>query len=286
MQHNLSDDELKHRFRIIQFKAREQEIEKNWQQFIDAGFKIIVIKGWAAAKQFYPEPFQREFVDIDIMVDPEKFDQAAEFAKSVKTSLPIDLHKGPRHLDSLKFDELYNFAQTLECNSTKIVVPCPEDHLRILCNHWLTDGGANREKLWDIYYAVSDRSRDFDWNRFLNSATPRRRRWLECTVGLTCKYLNLDISDTPIPDAAANLPPWFIKSIEREWESEIKLQPLNLYSKKDKLFWEQVKKRVPPNAVQATILEEGDFDRYPRFLYQFKNIFSRSFASLKKKNRT
>ena len=85
--------------------------------------------------------------------------------------------------------------------------------------------------------------------------------------------MDLDISDTPIPDAAASLPTWLIKSIEREWDSKTKLQPLNLYSKRDKLFWEQVKKRVPPNAVQATILEEGDFDRYPRFLYQIKNDY-------------
>lgn len=281
-QNDLSQRDLELRFKIIQFKARELDIEKIWQQFTDAGFKLLMIKGWAAAKQFYPEPFQREFVDIDIMVEPGEFKRAVEFSKGLRTSLPMDIHSGPRHLDILEFKELYNSGDVLNCNSVEIIVPRPEDHLRILCNHWLTDGGANREKLRDIFYAVSSRSKEFDWDRFLNSGNYKRRRWLECAVGLGAKYLNLDISDTPIPDAERRIPDWVVKSVENEWNSDVKLQPLNFYSQDKKLFWEQVRKRMPPNAVQATILEEGDFDRYPRAWYQFKNFFSRLTAMLKK----
>ena len=281
-QNDLSRQELELRFKIIRFKARGIEIEKIWRQFTAAGFRLLVIKGWAAAEQFYPQPFQREFVDLDIMVEPGEFERAVGFSKDLRSSLPIDLHKGPRHLDVLEFEELYSCGVTLNCNSTEIKVPRPEDHLRILCNHWLTDGGANRDKLRDIYYAVSGRSNEFEWDRFLNSGNFRRRRWLECAVGLCAKYSDLDISDTPIPCADRRIPGWVIKSVEDEWKSDIKLQPLNFYSKDKKLLWEQLKKRMPPNAVQATILEEGDFDHYPRIWYQFKNIFSRLAASLKK----
>lgn len=280
-QTNLSSEESAHRFRIIQYKVREQQIERIWQDFENTGFQPILIKGWAAA-QYYPDPFERGFVDIDLIVSPQRYEEAAEFSKSLKSALPIDLHKGPRHLDSLDFEEILSAAVYVKCGNTRVRVPCLEDHLRMLCIHWLTDGGADREKLWDIYYSLADFAYDLDWNRLLNTVSDRRRRWIECTIGLAHKYLALNIEGTPVAAGAKRLPPWFIKAVEKEWASGVRMQPLTLYLNDRKKLWKQIKKRLPPNPIQATILQEGDLDKYPRFWYQLANIFSRFFPSLKR----
>lgn len=277
----LSREESVRRFKIIQYKVREQQIEQIWSAFEEAGFQPILIKGWAAA-QFYTNPYEREFVDIDLIVSPERFAEAVEYTKKLQPKLAVDLHNGPRHLDSLKFEEIFSNSVFVKCGNTYLRVPCPEDHLRILCIHWLTDGGANKEKLRDIYYLVSNRSKDFDWNRLLNSVNPRRRRWIESTVGMAQKYLNLDLKNTPLADASEKVPRWVIKAVELEWSSDVRLEPLNLYLRDKKMLWKQIKKRLPPNPVQATVLQEGDFDKYPRIWYQLKNIFSRLILSMKR----
>lgn len=277
----LTPVELAERFRIIQYKVREQQIEEIWRKFEEASYQPILIKGWAAA-QFYPQPFEREFTDVDLIVPPARFQEAEEFLKNLQTKLAVDLHNGPRHLDSLKFEDIFENSVFVKCGNANLRVPRPEDHLRILCNHWLTDGGANREKLKDIYYLVSGRSEDFDWNRVLNVTSERRRRWLECTIGLAHKYLDLDIAETPVASSSKKLPQWLVSAIEKEWASDTKMEPLHLHLKDKKMLWKQLKKRLPPNPIQATVLQEGDFDKYPRIWYQLKDMFSRLSPSVRR----
>lgn len=270
----LDQDEIQQRFQILQYKVKELEIEKIWNHFEKAGFEPLLIKGWAASK-LYPEPFRRHFTDVDLVISPEKYADAIEFAKEVRERIPVDLHAGARHLDSLSFENLLANSVIEKCGETEIRVLRPEDHLRVLCVHWLTDGGAYRDKLWDIYYGVDNRTENFDWDRFLNTVTARRRRWLICTIGLAHKYLGLDIAQTPISDEAKELPKWLTTAVEREWASDIKMQPLSIFRNDKKMLWKQIKKRIPPNPVHATVMEEGEFDGGFRIIYQIKNIFRR-----------
>jgi hypothetical protein len=146
----------------------------------------------------------------------------------------------------------------------------------------LNDGGADFEKLWDIYYAVANRPKNFDWDRLLNIVSSKRRKWIVCAIGLAHKYLQLEIEDTPLAREAKVIPRWVQKAVEKEWESSVRLKPLHFLLKDKKEFWKQIKKRFPPNPIQATIEVEGDFDKNFRIIYQIKSMFPRLLPSVKR----
>jgi len=241
----------------------------------------ILIKGWAAA-QFYPKLADRPFGDVDLLVSPAKYDKALKILEDYKDRDIIDLHKGIRHLDTLSFENLLSNSKLLKCYDTEIRVLRPEDHLRVLCVHWLTDGGAYKNRLWDIYYAVKNRPANFDWDRCLNTVSTTRRKWIVCAIGLAHQYLELNVADTPIADEVSNIPSWLLKTVEKEWESDVRLVPLHYYLKDRRQFWRQIKKRFPPNPIQATIDREGEFNNMPRFPYQLADVLCRILPSVKR----
>lgn len=262
------------RAKLLIYRVQEHQIEEVWKRFENAGFKPLLIKGWAAA-QCYSEPSERMFNDVDLVVAPEEYIRAQKFVDSLSDKTAIDLHEGLRNLDTLPFEDLYKRSQIIECGKTPVRILCPEDHLRVLCVHWLIDGGAKKDKLWDIYYAVKNRPIDFDWDRCLNSVSKTRQRWIVCAVGLAHKYLDLNVSDTPFAENAGNIPKWLIEALEKEWSSDTFIIPIHFVLKDRKVLWQQIKKRIPPNPIQATVEMEGEFDDSSRIYYQIGDVFWR-----------
>ena len=269
------------RVKLLNYKVHEHQIEKAWKRFENAGFKPLLIKGWAAA-QYYDKPFERRFNDMDLAFAPDEFTRAVELAKELPDRTAIDLHCGMRHLDTLSFETLYAHSEIVKCGAADIRVLQREDHLRILCVHWLIDGGAKKDKLQDIYYAVKTRPADFDWEACLNVVSPTRRLWIVCTVGLACKYLNLDVVNTPFEESVGKLPKWLVEAVEKEWQSGTIIIPLHFTLHRGGGFWRQLKKRIPPNPIQATIEMEGEFDDGTRLFYQIGSFFQRLMPSLKR----
>lgn len=264
----------------LQNRVNEIKISEAFEFLESAGFQPVLIKGWAAAR-YYPEIWRRRFIDIDLCVSPESFERAKKLLETPQgKSHNIDLHKGLRHLDTVAWEDLFNHTETIQIERTNVRVLCEEDHLRVLCVHWLADGGAYRDRLWDIYYLLENRSDAFDWERCLNVVSPKRRRWIVCCIGLTHTYLGLDIENTPVAAEAKNIPAWLIETVEREWRAEVKLKPLQNCLHDRKLFWRQVKKRIPPNPIQATIEMDGDFTKNSRIFYQFGNVLTRLFPAV------
>ena len=266
------------RWYSLQNKIFERKIAEVFKLLRNHQIEPILIKGWAAARS-YPAAEIRAFSDIDVCVKPELYQKAKEILRSVQE---VDLHEGFRHLDLLSWNDLFDKSKTVEVHNVEIRVLSEEDHLRVLCVHWLTDGGAFKDKLWDIFYLLDNREADFDWERFLDSTGKVRRRWFVCVVGLAHLKLGLDISDTPFEKEAEDLPGWFLKSVEKEWRSDVRLVDLRFTTGSFKNFYKQLKKRFPPNAVQATVLEEGDFEKNSQLKYQWKNFFRRLLNSVKK----
>ena len=267
------------------YKVWEHRLEKAWNHFNDAGFKPILIKGWAAS-QFYPNPPDRKWVDIDLIIEPSQFKAAEDFMKREDVGVLVDLHKGARHLDELSFENLFENSIFKKCGNTNVRVPCDEDHLRIICVHWLNDGGEDRDRLEDIYFAVLNRSEKFDWERCLNSVTKKRRTWVVSAIVITNKYLDLPLEGIPLTKKDCELPNWLTNTLENEWGKSIRLKPLHSVLGNKKEFRQQLEKRLLPNPIQATIEVGGVFDNRPRVIYQFHDILKRSIPSLKKLGRT
>lgn len=277
----LTKEEMEDRYRLLHYRVQCRRLAEVWEKFESAGFHPILIKGWAAA-QLYPQPYERDYTDIDLVFSTDEYERAEAFVRENTFNYPIDLHREARHLDCLPFADLFQNSVLQDCEGVLIRTLREEDHLRVLCVHWLNDGGANRERLRDIRYAIENRARKFDWGRFLETVPARRRRWLVCAVGLAQKYENLDLRHTPLEDEARNLPKWLERAVQKEWASDVRLIPLQQVTHDKKALWEQIKKRIPPNPVQATIELDGDFDKYPRFFYQFGDIFWRIPESIRK----
>jgi hypothetical protein len=249
--------------------------------FYKYNFSPILIKGWAAA-QNYPHK-ERIYTDFDFCVAPNDFERAKKRLETPEGQvLRVDLHKGLRHHDTLPWEDLFINSRVINVENTPIRILRPEDHLRVLCVHWLTDGSAYKDRLWDIYYAVENRPADFDWDRFLGMVSERRKKWLLCCLGLTKRYLGLNLENTPVGGIVDDIPAWVIKTVESEWTDEVKLKPLQSCLHDRKILWQQIKKRIPPNPIQATVDMEGEFDESPRIFYQIGDFVQRFYQSVRR----
>lgn len=267
------------RWLILQRKLAEHRILEIFEEFRRRRIEPILIKGWAAGLK-YSRPYERYFSDIDIAVDPSDYRRALEAAREFNPA--IDLHEGLRHHDTLEWNDIYENSKTVALEDAEIRILREEDHLRVLCVHWLTDGGAFKEKLLDVYYAVKNRSSDFDWNRCLNVVSRRRRRWIICTIGLAHRYYGLNTDDLPFADEARDLPGWLIAALEKEWKSGVRLLPLSDCLHDRAMLGRQILKRIPPNPVQATVEMEGDFDARRRIFYQCGSVGVRLLPSFRR----
>jgi hypothetical protein len=271
------------RWNLLNAKVQETRALSAFTLLRENGIEPILIKGLAAAR-FYPESGSRDSVDMDLAVADRDFESAQALANSVR--LGIDLHRELRHLDTVEWIDLFENSRLLPVEGGEIRVLRAEDSLRVLCVHWLTNGGEEKHRLWDVYYAVKNRPADFDWDRFLNVVSGNRRQWLIYMIGLAHKYLELDLDDTPIKDEAKDVPNWLIDAVEKEWKSGVPLLAIHTLLRNPKMLFTQMRKRLPPNPIMATVEMEGSFDAKTRVFYQIGSFFCRMTPSYRRMTQT
>lgn len=269
-----------YRWGLLQKRSQRATAASVVGVFRKNGIEPILIKGIAVAR-YYPEDQWRKFTDVDLAVPAADFERAKEVKLIAASGFqPIDLHNELRHLDTVPWADLFENSFVENIEGTDIRFLREEDHLRVVCVHWLTDGGAHKHRLWDIYWSVQNRSAGFDWDRCLTSVASNRRKWVVYAIGLANKYFGLNLDGLPFADEASDLPAWLIRSLEREWRSDTRLQPLHLFKRDPLGLLKQIAKRVPPNAIQATIDMEGSLDASTRIHYQLGDILKRSAQSI------
>lgn len=277
------DDEL--RWYLLSRKKTEDQIVSAFRGFRRHGIEPILIKGWAAARN-YPSDVPRFHGDIDLAVSARDYPEAKSLIDAPNPAARgVDLHRELRHLDTLDWERLAERSELVEVNGEGIRVLSPEDHLRVLCSHWLTNGGEDRRRLYDIYYAVKNRPRTFDWSRCLDVVSANRRSWVIACIGLAHKYLGLGLDDLAFAAEAEKLPAWLTSFVERAWASDSRLRGLDESIIDRKLFVRQVKNRIPPNPIQSTVFCEGSFDDRSRAIYQIRDMFGRFIPSVRRLSR-
>jgi hypothetical protein len=270
------------RWSLLYVKKLEGETVRAFQYLRSHGVEAILIKGWAAARK-YPPDRARFYSDVDLAVSELDFELAEDLKNTeVGQQLSIDLHRELRHLDSRPWSEIFNDSHIVDLNGCDLRIPCEEDHLRIISTHWLTDGGENQEKLWDIYFAVENRSEGFSWEKCLGSVSANRQTWVICAIGAAHRYLDLTIDDLPFADDAKRLPKWFSDTLEKEWQSGMRIKPLTSLVRSPRDFIQQVRKRLPPNPIRATIENGGNMFEGSRFVHQLAVMRRRARPSINK----
>src|SRR5439155_20690173 len=71
-------------------------------------------------------------------------------------------------------------------------VLCDEDHLRVLCHHFLLSGAWRPLWLVDVAVALETVSQDFDWNICLGP-NPIHANWIKVTVALVQQLLGAGV---------------------------------------------------------------------------------------------
>jgi hypothetical protein len=269
------------RWNSLQRGIQEHKIKKAFAIFRENGIEPLIFKGWAAA-QYYPAASPRPMGDIDLAVDSDSYSKALDLLQRDEVRrLNIDLHKEFRHLDTVRWDDIHSNSELIEIDGVAIRIPRAEDHLRLICVHWLTDGGANRDRLWDVYHLVTNRPANFDWSRCLDAVSARRRRWIVCTVGLAHRYLGLELDELPFRDEAREIPRWITRCVEKEWKRGGNIEPVLTSIYDGHVLIDQLKRRFPPNPLRSVIEAEGSIDRIVRFDYQIRVLCRRSVPFLK-----
>lgn len=267
------------KYQMLNYQLNLRKVEEIYELFGRYEISPILIKGLAAA-MIYPKPFQRVFSDIDLAVAPNQYEMAQKIIKD--HNFNIDLHRGLRHLDTLDWETLAHNSVVVKLKTANIRVLCLEDHLRVLCVHWLNDGGADRARLWDIYFALLKKGDNFEWERFYGVVNPRRKKWLMTVVLLVRDYFGLELKNVPFDTDEYHLPIWVKAEIEKDWKNDTRLKPLQDVVKNRKELLKQIKKRIPPNNLQAIIETEGEIRDSLEYLPRVKNIINRSKLSVER----
>jgi len=285
-------EQLRQVYRIHRLEAslHVARLKRVFQLFREAGIEPVLVKGWNVAR-LYPEPGLRHYFDLDLCVSHDCYAEANCLVASLgQDSLYVDLHDELDHLDVMKWDEFFSRSQLVRVDDTEVRVPCAEDHLRILCVHWLRHGAWRPAGLCDIAAALESRPVDFDWERCLG-ADPVRADWVTCAIGLARELLRAEIGDqgsdlntrsadnsVRLSARCERLPCWLVSAVLRKWERSVSPNyhvPLSALLGDDgarREFSENFLGRLD-QPVRATVALRGRFNNWPRLPYQLGEFF-------------
>jgi len=284
--------QLRQAYRLHRLEAvvHLRKIKQILERMRAAGIEPVLVKGWSVAR-LYAEPGLRHFIDVDLCVARRDYARAQQLLAGLgDEGLYVDLHEGLDHLDTIAWDDFFARTQLLRVDETEIRVPCAEDHLRILCIHWLRHGAWKPAGLCDIAALVESRSADFDWQRCLG-VDPVRAGWVACTISLAQELLGANV-DAKLGAGSADilsalsaqreLPCWLVPAVLRQWSRS--LSPNNRYEALPSLlsnitnwraFIGEAYSRLD-QPIRATIALHGRFNNYPRWPYQLGELLLHS----------
>ena len=263
----------------LQAAVHDDEVAQVFRLLRQAQLDALVVKGWAIAR-LYPDPGLRHYGDIDLCVRGQDFARATQLLEGAEAKeIWTDLHQGSAALDYATEAELFE-RSILVPGDVSVRVPCPEDHLRILCLHLLRHGAWRPLWLCDVALALESRETNFNWQLFFGNDT-KRADWLACVLGLAHRLLGARLEGTPVTERANSLPRWLPRAVLRRWgrwyNSDYRDTAWpSLWSHKwePMRILEDIYFRCDP--IRATVEMDGAFSSLPRLPYQIAALLRRT----------
>lgn len=271
-----------YRMHALHVAMKQLDIARVFTHLRAQGLEPLMGKGWVIARQ-YPEPGLRPFGDVDLYV---RRDQYNDFRAALQTpeGAVVDLHNGAAELDDRSFEQLYAHSQLIQVGNVAARVFGPEDHLRLLCLHFLREGALRPLWLCDIAVAVAALPPEFDWDYFL-SGNQRRTEWAVCTIGLAHQLMGVEIATLPIAARAAKLPRWLVPVVLEEWSkgkvTHGRRVMMATYLKHPTDVVKALLERWP-NAIVATVGTKAPFNNWPRLPLQLSECVLRTAGFARK----
>lgn len=244
-----------------------------------AGIEPVLVKGWAIGR-LYPPPALRPAGDIDLWVPLQDAPRTRSllFDDVDPIRVDVDIQHPRPHVQyswlNANQDALAAAMDVIDVHGVPVRVPCAEDHLRMLCLHFLGHGALRPTSLCDVALLLEARDRDFDWSRCLGR-DGRQRGWVLTTLRLAHELLGADIGGTPAASDGARLPPWLIPAVLMRWQKGRLGAPprtaLESVSSHPSLFWTEIKRRWP-DQVTATLRMNAPFNGFPRWPVQLASF--------------
>jgi len=268
----------------LRYAAQAKRYERKLQEVIhrlkSVGIEPVLIKGYAISR-LYPETGLRPSGDIDLCIPVDAYQRANVALRASKDDgFCVDLsHDEITKFDDRTFEDLYKHSEEIELDGTTIRVPRPEDHLRILCLHFLKHGAWR--PLWLCDIALLLETPDLEWGRCL-PCNLKHKHWVLCTIGLAQQLLKAEIQ-SPLPDRQMirSLPPWLVPAVLKQWCEPyaphippIRFQLRRCLEAPSELFSDLARRW--PNPIQATIDMNGRFDSLPRLPFQIRSCLERA----------
>ncbi len=254
----------------------ELEIQRVVCALRAAGIEPLLVKGWTNSL-LYPEPGLRPFGDLDLCVDPDRYEEAASVIRKLDSSgrLGVDLHIGllkddrRSALDDRRFEQVFAAAKVRDLNGVEVRTPCPEDHLRMVCLHFLFHVGWRPIWLCDIAAAVEAAPRELDWERLLGGGR-RNDELIAASLLLAERLLGAAIGRTRLAIESEMLPGWAIDSVLMLWGragSPHRRSTMSSHLEGSRGLLIAITARWP-SALEAKIHPRARFNRLPRFPLQ------------------
>lgn len=277
-----------YRLQTLYARLHEVEIEQIVKMLAVAGVDPLLIKGRVAAA-LYPEAGLRPYGDIDLCFDGAQYQMALRVLDTpAAKAFNVDAHEALDALYGLSFSEVVSRAQTIKVGKVEVRVPCFEDHLRILCIHFLKHGAWRPLSLCDIAAALDSGGETIDWHRVLGG-DKRIVNWVLCTVGLAHGLLGASPVDRNVLEKAKKLPRWLAPAVLRQWAKPYPTwnetpEFMKIDLGEPALMTTEIRKRWP-NPIKATMYFRGSFNEFPRFPFQLGNFISQGLRSLARMSR-
>ena len=271
----------------------EGSVERVVSILNDAEIEPLLFKGWAVARH-YAATHLRPYGDIDLCVPsaaygaaqnalrrhaqknqgrPERGDFFIDCGPYAKVCR-VDLHENLAAAYMPDVGTLYERSTRVRCGVAAVRLLSPEDHLRLVCTHFLRHGAWRPLWLCDVAAMVEALTADFDWSRCLSS-DERIAGWIRAGITMAHRVLACRVERVPFGVLWADQPAWIERVMLREWEAPFALRwggsPALTIPRHARDFASWLRARWP-NPIRAVVGVHGSFGNAPRLPFQLAHF--------------